>query len=92
MDFIVDLPKTRNDHNVIFVIVHHLSKQAHFVLTIMTTIIRETTQLFIKKIYRLHGSKRHITSQCVYFVACPFWGLFSQKTCFLQEEFLNEIF
>jgi len=62
MDFIVGLPKTRNDHNAIFVIVDHLLKQAHFFFTKMTTIVKEITQLFIKELYRLHGSKRHITS------------------------------
>jgi hypothetical protein len=40
-------------------------------------------------------SKQHITSQCVYFAFkdyCPFWGPFSQKTCFPQEKFSIEMF
>ncbi len=41
------------------------------------------------------GSKQHITNQCVYFAFRTivfFGGPFSQKTCFLQEEFSNEMF
>jgi len=41
------------------------------------------------------GSKRHITSQCVYFAFKTFVLLgviFSQKTCFPKKEFSNEMF
>ncbi len=94
-NFIMDLPKTMYDHNAIFYIVDHLSTQAHFVFTKMMAIVKEIAQLFIREIYRLHGSKQHITSQCVYFVARTivlFGVLFLKKHVFIKRIFSMKCF
>lgn len=54
MDFIVDLPPSK-EHTTIFVVVDLLSKMAHFLPMRGTPTANKTVDTFIKEIFRLHG-------------------------------------
>jgi hypothetical protein len=61
MDFITNLPKSRNK-SVIMVVVDHLSKYAHFCALqhLFTTSI--VAQIFMDKVFKLHGMPHSIVS------------------------------
>jgi hypothetical protein len=54
MDFITDLPSSRN-FDVIFVIVDQLTKMAHFVTCKKTIAREETARFFVDNVYRYCG-------------------------------------
>jgi transposase InsO family protein len=54
MDFITDLPSSRN-FDAILVIVNRLTKMAHFVPCTKTMTREETARLFVDNVYRYHG-------------------------------------
>ncbi|GJV84206.1 putative reverse transcriptase domain-containing protein [Tanacetum coccineum] len=55
MDFITKLPKTSNEHDIIWVIIDHLTKSAHFIPTRETNSMETLTRLYIKEIVSRHG-------------------------------------
>nr|GEY91886.1 reverse transcriptase domain-containing protein [Tanacetum cinerariifolium] len=55
MDFIMNLPKTSNEHDTIWVIVNLLTKSAHFIHTRETDSMETLTRLYIKEIVSRHG-------------------------------------
>jgi RNase H-like domain found in reverse transcriptase/Reverse transcriptase (RNA-dependent DNA polymerase)/Integrase zinc binding domain/Chromo (CHRromatin Organisation MOdifier) domain len=61
MDFIVDLPLSRN-FDAIYVVVDRLSKMAHFIPTTIKTSAQETARLFFDNVFRLHGLPEDIVS------------------------------
>ena len=77
MDFITDLPVS-NTFDSIFVVKDRLSKQAHFIPTNKTITGSQTADLFIKEIFRLHGSPRSIVSDRGPQFISAFWKRFSE--------------
>ena len=53
MDFVTPLPWTQRRHDVIGVIVHLLTKSAHFLAVRMTFTLEEFCRLYIYKIVQL---------------------------------------
>ena len=56
MDFITKLPRTRRNHDAIWVIVDRLTKSAHFLP------VSNADQLYVEEIVRLHGVPISIVS------------------------------
>jgi hypothetical protein len=61
MDFIVDLPKSKQ-FDSIFVVVDRSSKQAHFIPTTTKLDGPGCAELFLKEVFRIHGLPRTIIS------------------------------
>ncbi|KAI5330678.1 hypothetical protein L3X38_020804 [Prunus dulcis] len=62
MDFVFKLPRTRNRHDGVWVIVDRLTKSAHFLPVRANYTLNKLAQLFIDEIVRLHGVPVSITS------------------------------
>jgi ribonuclease HI len=62
MDFIIGLPKTRNGHNSVWVIVDRLTKVAHFIPVRTTYGGDKLAKLYIDRIVKLHGVPKRIVS------------------------------
>jgi len=60
VDFITQLPLTKDKHDAIVVFVDMLSKMVHFVLTTTTASAPATAWLFFEEVFRLHGLPRVI--------------------------------
>lgn len=61
MDFITHLPSSTN-HTAIWVIMDRLTKFAHFLVLPSQYTAPSLAQLFVKEIYKLHGTPRMIVS------------------------------
>ncbi|KAI5341686.1 hypothetical protein L3X38_009561 [Prunus dulcis] len=62
MNFVFKLPRTRNKHDGVWVIVDRLTKSAHFLPVRANYTLNKLAQLFIDEIVRLHGVPVSITS------------------------------
>ncbi|GJP69044.1 hypothetical protein CLOP_g25671, partial [Closterium sp. NIES-67] len=62
LDFITDLPKTRDGHTAILVFVDRLTKMVHFVATTTYVSAEDTAKLFVAHVFRLHGLPRVLVS------------------------------
>ena len=62
MDFVSGLPRTRRDHDSIWVIVDRLTKSAHFLAVKTTYSLSRLARLFVDEIVRLHGAPVSILS------------------------------
>jgi hypothetical protein len=62
MDFVVGLPLTSHQHNAILVIVDKLTKSAHFIPVRDTYDVTDVARVFLRKVIRLHGIPKKITS------------------------------
>jgi hypothetical protein len=62
MDFIVGLPRTRDDYDSIWVIVDRLTKVAHFIPVKTTYSGAKLAELYISSIICLHGVPKKIVS------------------------------
>src|SRR6202161_2438301 len=60
-DFIVELPKS-NGYDTILVVVDRLTKMAHFIPTTVNVDARQTAQLLMDNVWKLHGTPRDIVS------------------------------
>jgi hypothetical protein len=54
-DFIVKLPKTSRGNDSILVFVDKLTKMVHFVACKEKTSARELAELYVDRVFRLHG-------------------------------------
>ena len=72
MDFIVELPPSKGC-SAIFVVVDRLSKMAHFLPLRGTPSAKETAEVFIKEIVRLHGVPANIVSDRGVQFTSRFW-------------------
>ena len=55
MDFVVGLPKTSNEHDVIWIIVDILIKSAYFLPNKITYSLEKLANLYMKEIVRVYG-------------------------------------
>jgi hypothetical protein len=62
MDFIVDLPKTKNNNNAILVVVDRLTKLAHFIPTKTDITAKQTAELIFNNIVSHYGYPESIVS------------------------------
>jgi hypothetical protein len=62
MDFIIGLPRTRDDYDSIWVIVERLTKVAHFVPVKITYSGAQLAELYMSRIICLHGVPKKIVS------------------------------
>jgi hypothetical protein len=62
MDFIVGLPRTQDGYDLIWVIVDHLTKVAHFIPGKTTYFGAKPVELYMPIIMCLHGVPKRIVS------------------------------
>jgi hypothetical protein len=62
MDFIMGLPRTPKGHDSIWVIVHRLTKVAHFIAVRTNYRVEQLADLYADNILRLHGAPASIIS------------------------------
>ena len=62
MDFITGLPKSKKQHDSIFVVIDKLSKEAHFIPMKSTYKVVNIADIFLKEVFRLHGIPKAIIS------------------------------
>ena len=77
MDFMTDLPPS-NGFDTLLVIKDRLSKQAHFIACHNSLTAPQLAEVFIKEIFRLHGSPRSIVSDRDKLFTSSFWTRFSE--------------
>ena len=62
MDFVTGLPRTRRQHDAVWVIVDRLTKSAHFIPIRITYSLEELVQKYMEEVVRLHGVPVSIVS------------------------------
>lgn len=79
LDFITYLPQTKKDHDLIMVVFDNLSKMTHFLLVKSTYKIVKIIDIFMTKIFRLHGIPKVVSSYRDVKFTSTFWKtLFSR--------------
>lgn len=81
MDFIVELPRTKNGYNAILTFVDRLTKMTHLVPTTTNCDAVETARLFIDHVYKYHGLPRAFVSDR----GTQFTSAFFRELCRLWE-------
>ncbi|XP_074291243.1 uncharacterized protein LOC141618017 [Silene latifolia] len=66
IDFIFGLPRTQKGNNMIWVIVDHLTKTAHFIPIKDTWNKTELAKAYVKNVLKLHGIPKDIVSDPLY--------------------------
>ncbi|PRQ45918.1 putative nucleotidyltransferase, Ribonuclease H [Rosa chinensis] len=74
MDFVSGLPRSRNGHDSIWVIVDRLTKSAHFLPVSKTYKMDKYAELYLNEIVRLHGTPVSITSDRDPRFTSKFWS------------------
>ena len=62
MDFITELPLTKDGHDCIFVIVDRLTKMVHFIPTVTTLSAEDVAKLYLENVFKHHGFPESIVS------------------------------
>ena len=73
MDFVVGLPRCRNGHDTIWVIIDRLTKSAHFLPIKNSDSLDKLAQLYVREIIRLHGTPVSIVSDRDHRFTSRFW-------------------
>jgi hypothetical protein len=73
MDFIVGLPRTSCGYNLIWVIVDHLIKLAHFIPVSTIYRVRQYIELYMSHIVLYHGIPKTIVSDRGSIFVAHFW-------------------
>ena len=73
MDFITKLPKTKDGHETISLIIDKLTKSAHFLPIKETDKMEKLTKTYIREIVRLHGVPISIISVRDSIFTSRFW-------------------
>lgn len=72
MDFVEGLPKSQG-RNVVLAVVNKLTKCAHFMGLPHPFFVQPVTQLFLDRVYKLHGNPHTITSDRGVVLLSKFW-------------------
>ncbi|WMV38296.1 hypothetical protein MTR67_031681 [Solanum verrucosum] len=78
MEFIVWLPRTRRQHDSIWVIIDRMTKLAHFILVKVSYSTEDYAKLYFKKMMRLHRVPLSIISDR----GTQFWKSFQKGLCY----------
>ena len=73
MDFMVGLPRSQQNHDVIWVIVDRLTKSAHFIAYNMTYLVENMSRLYLQYIIGLYGVPISIISDRDSRFTSEFW-------------------
>ena len=77
MDFITQLPRSKDGFDALFVVVDRLTKMMHLTPTHTTATAEDTAWLFFRDIFRIHGLPKSIVSDRDAKFTSQFWqGLF----------------
>src|SRR4051794_3129915 len=79
MDFITQLPPTKNGHDAIFMVVDKLSKTIKAIPTVTTVTAPEIADLFFQHIFRHFGLPSIIISDCDTCFTGKFWQILWAK-------------
>ena len=86
MDFVSGLPKSQQGHEMIWVIVHRLTKMAYFLPARLTDTLESLSRKYIREIIRLHGVPMSIVSDRDPRFTSQFWQSLQEalgtKLCF----------
>src|SRR3981189_2980191 len=55
VDFVLELPLAKSNHNTIMNVVDVASKRAHFIPTYNTVTTEDSARLFLQHVWKLHG-------------------------------------
>ena len=78
MDFVTGLPRTKTDHDAIWVIVDRLTKSAHFLPVSLKNSVEALGKLYVKEIVKLHGVPVSIVSDRDARFTSKFWSGFQK--------------
>ena len=73
IDFVSGLPRTKNNHDSIWVIVDRLTKSAHFIPVLTTYSMDRLAELYTQNVVRLHGVPSSIISDRDSRFTSKFW-------------------
>ncbi len=73
MDFILNLPKTKDNKKAILVVVDKLTKRAHFIPLSGEHKAEDTARVFYAEVYKHHGLPRKIISDRDTRFTAAFW-------------------
>ncbi|KAH0685656.1 hypothetical protein KY290_019658 [Solanum tuberosum] len=88
MYFITGLPRTRRQHESIWVIVDRVTKSAHFLAVKTTDSTEDYAKLYINEIVRLHGVPLSIISDRKFSIYLSFLEVISERSWYLVGEAL----
>ncbi|KAH0652759.1 hypothetical protein KY289_030437 [Solanum tuberosum] len=78
MDFVVGLPRTRRQHDFIWVIIDRMTKSAHFIPVKVSFSAEDYAKLYIKEIVKLNGVPLLIISEMGTQFTSHFWKAFQK--------------
>ena len=78
MDFVVGLPRIQSGFDSIWVIVHRLTKSAHFLPVKITYTLDRYAKLYVDEIIRLHGAPVSIVADMDPRFTSRFWPSLQQ--------------
>ena len=73
MDFIIHLPKTKQGHDAIFVVVDRLTKMVHLIPTVTSVKASEVAHLFQSHVFKLHGTPQNFVTDRDTKFTSQFW-------------------
>ena len=79
MDFVVGLPKIKESHDAIWVIVDRLTKSAHFLPVSIKYFVDTPSKLYIREVVKLHGIPISIVSDRDACFTSKFWSSFQKS-------------